>query len=91
MTALLETTELRARPEGSSLPPPKRRPGLRTAKFGRAVGLPLVWLAMALLLLAPVACFLVIAISPRLFQQGTQWFTLANFSSALSGSTSKAS
>jgi iron(III) transport system permease protein len=86
VTALLETTELRARPEGSSLPPPKRRPGLRTAKFGRAVGLPLVWLAMALLLLAPVACFLVIAISPRLFQQGTQWFTLANFSSALSGS-----
>lgn len=54
-------------------------------KVGRAVGLPLVWVVVALLLLAPVACFLVIAFSPRLFDQGSQWFTLANFSSALSG------
>jgi len=54
-------------------------------KVGRAVGLPLVWVVLALLLLAPVACFLVIAFSPRLFDQGSQWFTLANFSSALSG------
>jgi iron(III) transport system permease protein len=58
---------------------------MRTVKVGRAVGLPLVWVVVALLLLAPVACFLVIAFSPRLFDQGSQWFTLANFSSALSG------
>jgi iron(III) transport system permease protein len=45
-----------------------------------------VWVVVALLLLAPVASFLVIAFSPRLLSQGAQWFTFANFTSALGGS-----
>ncbi|HVA08237.1 MAG TPA: hypothetical protein VNG12_15990, partial [Acidimicrobiales bacterium] len=86
MTALLETIKPGA-PRGS-LPVLTSKPprGMRTVKIGRAVVLPLVWVLMVLLLLAPVACFLVIAVSPRLFDQGSQWFTLGNFSSALSGS-----
>ena len=46
----------------------------------------MVWVVVALLLLAPVASFLVIAFSPRLLSQGAQWFTFANFTSALGGS-----
>ena len=34
------------------------------------------WLVVAFFILAPCACFLVLAVSPRLFDQGTQWFTL---------------
>ena len=53
--------------------------------MGRAVGLPVVWVVAAVLLLVPVVCFLVIAVSPRMFDQGPQWFTLGNFASALGG------
>lgn len=45
------------------------------------------WIVLALVLIAPIACFLVLAVSPRLFDQGPQWFTLANFKLALSGGT----
>ncbi len=85
VTALLETTEASLRPGPSPLPSKLPR-GSRVVKVGRAVTLPVAWAIVALLLLAPVACFLVIAFSPRLFAQGPQWFTLANFSSALGGS-----
>lgn len=46
---------------------------------------PLLWLALTLLLLVPTLCFLVLAISPRLFEQGDAWLTLSNFSEALRG------
>jgi len=46
-----------------------------------------LWLTLTALLLAPVAVFLAQACSPRLFAQGTAWFTLENFAAALSGTT----
>ncbi len=42
---------------------------------------------LVVVLLVPTACFLVQAFSPRLFDQGTAWFTVSAFSSALQGVT----
>ena len=55
----------------------------RTSRVGR----PLFWLALIAFILAPCACFLVLAVSPRLFDQGTQWFTLTYLRQAFSGGT----
>lgn len=43
------------------------------------------WLLIAAILAAPVLLFLAVAFSPRLFEQGPQWFTLSGFSNAFSG------
>jgi iron(III) transport system permease protein len=51
---------------------------------------PALWLAITLLILAPCACFLVLAIAPRLFDQGSQWFTLSYLGGVFSGGTGKA-
>ena len=56
---------------------------LRPARFG----MPLFWLLLCAFILAPCACFLLLAISPRLFDQGTQWFTLTYLRQSLTGST----
>jgi iron(III) transport system permease protein len=45
---------------------------------------------IVLLILAPCACFLVLAVSPRLFDQGTQWFTLSYLRAAFTGGTGTA-
>ncbi|MHB1534083.1 MAG: ABC transporter permease [Acidimicrobiales bacterium] len=42
---------------------------------------------MAVVLLVPTSCFLVIAFAPRLFDQGSSWFTLSAFRQAFSGTT----
>lgn len=42
----------------------------------------LVWLVVAVLLVLPSLCFLVQAVSPRLFGQGKAWWTWANFTAA---------
>ena len=47
----------------------------------------MLWLAVTLLILAPCACFLILAVSPRLFDQGTQWFTLSYLGTVFSGGT----
>ena len=36
----------------------------------------LIWIVLTLLIIAPVVCFLILGVSPRAFQQGSQWFTL---------------
>ena len=46
---------------------------------------PLLWLVLTLLLLVPTVCFLVLAVSPRLFEQGTAWLTVDNFAEAFQG------
>jgi hypothetical protein len=38
----------------------------------------------------PCACFLLLAVSPRLFSQGSQWFTLTHLHQALTGATAVA-
>ncbi len=45
------------------------------------------WLVLVVVLLVPTACFLVLSVSPRLFDQGTSWLTLRSFREALQGTT----
>jgi iron(III) transport system permease protein len=54
------------------------------------LGMPLFWLLLAAFILAPCACFLLLAVSPRLFSQGSQWFTLTYLHQALTGATAVA-
>jgi iron(III) transport system permease protein len=51
------------------------------------MGRPLFWLALIAFILAPCACFLVLAVSPRLFDQGSHWFTLTYIRQAMTGGT----
>lgn len=59
------------------------RPHLRLG----ALGGPALWILFFLILLAPIAFFLVVAVAPAAADQGTSWFTLAPFITALSGPT----
>ncbi|HEX6448415.1 MAG TPA: ABC transporter permease subunit [Trebonia sp.] len=52
--------------------------------------MPLFWILLAAFILVPCACFLLLAISPRLFSQGSQWFTLTYLQQALTGTTAVA-
>lgn len=47
----------------------------------------LIWTVLTLLIIAPVGCFLILATSPKIFGQGTQWFTFKYVSEAFSGGT----
>ena len=66
--------------------PPAVRAALRPARFG----MPVFWLILCLIILLPCLAFLVLAVSPRLFDQGSQWFTLTYLQQALTGSTAVA-
>lgn len=57
-----------------------RRGSLLQAIPGLGVGL-----VLALLLVIPVACFLLVAFSPRLFGQPGGWFSFSSFASAVQG------
>jgi iron(III) transport system permease protein len=48
------------------------------------------WLILCAFILIPCACFLVLCVSPRLFDQGSQWFTLTYLRQSLTGSTAVA-
>jgi len=52
--------------------------------------MPLFWLLLACFILLPCACFLLLAVSPRLFGQGSRWFTLTYLHQALTGATAVA-
>jgi iron(III) transport system permease protein len=52
--------------------------------------MPAFWILLCAVILAPCACFLVLAVSPRLFDQGSQWFTLTYIQQSLTGSTAVA-
>lgn len=45
------------------------------------------WTGLGLFILVPCACFLVLALSPRLFDEGRQWFTLTYLVHAFDGGT----
>jgi iron(III) transport system permease protein len=72
---------------GLLAPPSPPRPALG---FAARLGMPLFWLLLACIILAPCACFLLLAVSPRLFSQGNQWFTLTYLHQALTGATAVA-
>jgi iron(III) transport system permease protein len=57
-----------------------------TAWAGR-LARPLFWLLLVFTILIPCAASLVLTISPRLFDQGTQWFTLSYLRGAFTGAT----
>lgn len=57
----------------------------RLGRFASRGGLPAFWVLISLFILAPCACFLVIAVSPRLFDQGSQWWTLSFLRDAFTG------
>lgn len=63
---------------------------LHAARALRLGALPAFWLITAFAILAPCACFLALAVSPRLFSQGSQWFTLSYLRDALRGQTASA-
>jgi iron(III) transport system permease protein len=52
--------------------------------------MPVFWLILCLIILLPCLAFLVLAVSPRLFDQGSQWFTLTYLRQSLTGSTAVA-
>ncbi|HEY6497689.1 MAG TPA: ABC transporter permease subunit [Trebonia sp.] len=54
------------------------------------LGMPAFWLILCAIILLPCACFLVLCLSPRLFDQGPQWFTLTYLRQSLTGSTAVA-
>ncbi len=48
-----------------------------------------VWAVLMLLIIIPVMTFIAVAVSPRLFRQGTSYFTLSNISAAFQGYTGR--
>ena len=52
--------------------------------------MPLFWLLLSAFILAPCACFLILSLSPRLFDEGSQWFTLSYLRQSLTGSAAVA-
>src|ERR1700679_3918565 len=71
----------------SVLVPPPRTKGWRPRRF--TFGGLAVWIVLALLIILPVMCFLILAVSPRMFSQGPQWFTLTFIHQAFEGYTLK--
>ncbi len=67
-------------------PPPASGPKKRRTSFG---GL-LIWVVLTLLIIAPVMCFIILAVSPRMFSQGSQWFTLTFIRQAFAGYSGRA-
>ena len=70
--------------ELTSIPVPLGRRSRRLALTSLAL-----WIILGLLIIAPVVSFLLLATSPRLFSQGSQYFTLRYISEAFQGSTGR--
>jgi iron(III) transport system permease protein len=51
--------------------------------------MPIFWAILAMIILVPCCAFLLLAVSPRLFGQGSQWFTLSYLRSAFTGLTAE--
>jgi iron(III) transport system permease protein len=70
------------------LPRPKRGDQLRmlASRFGRTPFL-VFWLVIVAILVLPIMLFLLVAVSPRLMDQGPAWLTISGFKQALTGTT----
>jgi iron(III) transport system permease protein len=64
--------------------------GARGRSAPRRLGRLVFWLIVVLFIIAPSACFLVLAVSPRLFDQGTEWFTLTYLRQTFTGASAVA-
>lgn len=67
---------------------PSRLPA--AAGWGRSVTGPAAWALLVAVLVAPMLSFLLVAVSPRLFAQGPQWWTTGPFVQAFRGSFGRA-
>jgi hypothetical protein len=83
---------VRAGPEGASGAVPRGRPGFAAGAktlgaraadvLRRYGGAWVVWLILGVLVAVPVGAFLLQTFMPRLFGQGSSWFTLSAFGDA---------
>ncbi len=69
----------------SAAPAPAPIPARRRLSLGTVT----LWTILALLIIVPVLCFLLLATSPRLFQQGPESFTLKYIGQAFRGATGR--
>ena len=75
-----------ALPEEPDRPTPALRPwSVVAGALSRTGGNFLVWAILVFLVAFPVGAFLLLAFTPRLFGQGSSWFTLSAFSQAFQG------
>lgn len=84
------TTTLIANPaptDETPAPPIQPPAPLATRRRRFSVGTVALWTILTLLIIAPVICFLLLATSPRLFQQGPEFFTLKYIREAFAGQT----
>lgn len=73
---------------GEAVRPGSSRFGLSLLRnVAERLGWPTFWVVLVLVLLVPTTCFLALSVSPRLFDQGSAWFTLSSFRQALHGVT----
>jgi iron(III) transport system permease protein len=66
--------------------PPASGPKKRRTSLGGV----LIWIVLTLLIIAPVMCFIILAVSPRMFSQGSQWFTFTFIRQAFAGYSGRA-
>ena len=85
------TTEQVGAPGPASAGPGRRSVDLKNiarpvARYATGMlGKPLFWVLLVLFILVPCAASLILTFSPRLFGQGTQWFTLTYLLHAFNG------
>ncbi len=79
--------ETGVRRRGTETPSPARRARAQASRLASGAAWPAFWLVLLVVLVVPTACFLILALSPRLFDQGSSWFTFSAFGRAFSGIT----
>jgi iron(III) transport system permease protein len=84
------TSEVVPAPPAAGRGPQGRQAAMRGLPAAGRLGMPVFWLAIGLFILAPCVCFLALAVSPRLFSEGTQWFTLSYLRQTFTGVTAVA-
>jgi iron(III) transport system permease protein len=89
-TPVLPTTAPAPVTPGAGRGAPAQRAAARARPAPRQLGRLLFWLIVVLFIIAPSACFLVLAVSPRLFDQGTEWFTLTYLRQTFTGASAVA-
>jgi iron(III) transport system permease protein len=72
------------------LTPTEPAPASGPKKRRTSLGGVLIWVVLTLLIIAPVMCFIILAVSPRMFSQGSQWFTFTFIRQAFSGYSGRA-
>jgi len=89
MSLLVKTHSAESETESKQalVPPPARRAATRGPRI--SLGGLTIWVVLALLIVAPVLSFVSLSVSPRLFSQGSQWFTLSFVRQAFSGYTGR--